>query len=58
MKFNICPDCGAHLDFGEVCDCSHEKENDEQKGGETFGGDIETAGGAIPRRRDRAARVS
>ena len=21
MKFNICPDCGAHLDFGEVCDC-------------------------------------
>lgn len=21
MKYRICPYCGAHLDFGEVCDC-------------------------------------
>ena len=26
MKHKICPDCGASLDFGEVCDCK--KEND------------------------------
>ena len=26
MKFRVCPDCGAHLDPGEICDC-HKKEN-------------------------------
>lgn len=25
MKFNICPRCGAHLDFGEPCDCKEEQ---------------------------------
>lgn len=24
MKYAICPRCGAHLDFGEVCDCRNE----------------------------------
>ncbi len=23
--YNICPDCGAHLDPGEPCDCQDEK---------------------------------
>lgn len=22
MKYKVCSDCGAHLDFGERCDCS------------------------------------
>jgi len=26
MNFRICPDCSAHLDFGERCDCQKEKE--------------------------------
>lgn len=21
MKYKECPECGAHLDYGEVCDC-------------------------------------
>lgn len=21
MAYRVCPDCGAHLDPGEVCDC-------------------------------------
>jgi len=21
MYYRICPDCGAHLDPGEICDC-------------------------------------
>lgn len=28
MKYAICPDCGAHLDFGEVCDCRNEAYKD------------------------------
>lgn len=27
MKYRTCPDCGATLDFGEICDC-RKKEND------------------------------
>ena len=27
MKFHTCPDCGAALDFGEICDCQ-KNEND------------------------------
>lgn len=23
MKYRICPDCGAHLDPGERCDCQY-----------------------------------
>lgn len=26
MKFSICPDCGAHLDHGERCDCGAKRE--------------------------------
>lgn len=25
MICKICPDCGAHLDFGERCDCQQDK---------------------------------
>lgn len=25
MKYAICPRCGAHLDFNEVCDCIEEE---------------------------------
>lgn len=21
-KFKVCPNCGCHLDFGEICDCT------------------------------------
>lgn len=24
MKFKVCPDCGNHLDHGEICDCKKE----------------------------------
>lgn len=40
MKFNICPDCGAHLDFGEVCDCKEGPEASRSaagRGGEQDG---------------------
>ena len=26
-----CPDCGAHLDPGEKCDCRKEKKDDKDK---------------------------
>ena len=29
MKYVICPYCGAHLDFGETCDC--QKDNKDTK---------------------------
>ncbi len=60
MKFNICPDCGAHLDFGEVCDCKEGPEASRSaagRGGEQDGGNITTAGGAVPRLADNAVRV-
>lgn len=25
MQYQTCPRCGAHLDFGERCDCGDEK---------------------------------
>lgn len=25
MYYNVCPECGAHLDPGEPCDCKDEK---------------------------------
>ena len=32
MKYKICPYCGAHLDFGEKCDCiNYEDENGTQQ---------------------------
>lgn len=27
MQYHVCPDCGAHLDFGERCDCKNERED-------------------------------
>lgn len=24
MKYEVCENCGAHLDHGEKCDCTHE----------------------------------
>lgn len=27
--YKICPFCGAHLDPGELCDCSGDKESGE-----------------------------
>lgn len=27
--YKTCPDCGAHLDSGEICDC-HKKEEGNQ----------------------------
>ena len=26
MQYKTCPHCGAHLDFGERCDCRDKKE--------------------------------
>lgn len=28
MKHTICPNCGANLDFGEICDCQREKKGE------------------------------
>lgn len=28
MKYRVCPDCGAHLDPGEVCEDCRKKEAD------------------------------
>lgn len=28
--FNICPDCGSHLDPGEKCDCKNEKAREQE----------------------------
>lgn len=31
MQYTTCPDCGANLDHGEVCDCVKKgKENDNE----------------------------
>lgn len=29
-QFWICPDCGAHLDHGEKCDCKEEEKDDDK----------------------------
>ena len=26
MDYRVCPDCGAHLDPGEICDCQEADE--------------------------------
>lgn len=31
MKYRICPDCGAHIDHGERCDCGDRHEQVEQE---------------------------
>lgn len=30
-QFDTCPDCGAHLDPGEKCDCKEEEKNAKNK---------------------------
>lgn len=59
MKFNICPNCGAHLDFGEQCDCLRKREAEEtKKGGEQSVADKPApAGGTLSRGQDRAVGV-
>ena len=34
MKFNECPYCGAHLDFGEACDCKAQGQDGRPAGRE------------------------
>lgn len=31
MKYQVCPDCGANLDFGEICDCKKERDDSPTK---------------------------
>ena len=33
MKYRICPYCGAHLDYGERCDCqeAHKTQRESEK---------------------------
>lgn len=35
MKYRICPKCGAHLDYGEKCDC--EERNTWEKLSTSYG---------------------
>ena len=30
-QYVTCPDCGAHLDYGEKCDCRKENNDDKDK---------------------------
>ncbi len=30
-KYCICPDCGAHLDHGETCDCNQKEPPSERE---------------------------
>lgn len=62
MKYSICPECGAHLDFGEACDCRREatpevRTDGNPKGGERGGGGVATGSRAIPRSVDLPDRV-
>lgn len=59
MKFSICPDCGAHLDFGEPCDCKETqpeagKAEEPAKGGECYGTHPTATGRKLPRSGDKA----
>ena len=54
MKYNTCPYCGDHLDFGERCDCQNRGQEPERreagKDGEELVGDKPAeAGGKLPR---------
>ena len=59
MKYNICPYCGAHLDFGEPCDCKEEQRTPQkaEKGGDGEDNRVTLAGRAIPRNGHRPVRV-
>lgn len=56
MKYNTCPYCGDHLDFGERCDCQQRKGTAEAgEDGEELAGDKSTAAGReLPWHRDKA----
>ena len=56
MKYNTCPYCGDHLDFGERCDCQQRKGAAEtREGGEELAGNKSTAaGGELSWNWDRA----
>ena len=30
MMYKVCPDCGAHLDSGERCDCEKELDDNDE----------------------------
>lgn len=51
MKYNTCPYCGDHLDFGERCDCQQRTGAAEAgEDGEQIAGDKPAAaGGELPR---------
>lgn len=61
--YNVCPDCGSNLDPGEICECKRRTTEPEERnvyelrGDVNYGGHIAAAGGMLPRRSDRAARV-
>lgn len=60
MKYNICPNCGAHLDFGEACDCKEEAETRRSlagRGGDHNGDHVTAAGRTVSRLTDNAVRV-
>ncbi len=29
MMYRTCPYCGAHLDFGETCECTYDREQEK-----------------------------
>lgn len=35
MYYDICPDCGAHLDPGEKCDCEKARNGGRKINGDT-----------------------
>lgn len=35
MKYRICPHCGAHLDYGEKCEC--QEKNSFEKLSQSYG---------------------
>lgn len=55
-QYNTCPHCGAHLDFGERCDCQQERGTAEAgKDGEQLAGDKPTVPSReLPRHWDKA----
>lgn len=59
VKYNVCERCGAHLDFGERCDCDKKDpqpdKQQREKGGDSDG--IASTRGAVPRNANFARRV-
>lgn len=55
MKYTVCPVCGAHLDFGETCDCkgNASRDDSDEKGGGRHGGGTVVGGGAVSWHSDR-----